>query len=76
MRQTDSFFQLFWTPDVIEKMIRNTNWYGRTFIPRWQYDLTSAEFKGFLAIILELGVTKFPNREAAFKRDAHGSKDG
>ena len=67
-------FQLYWTPELLEKIVRNSNWYGQRFVTAWQRDLNIAEFKAFLAIILELGVVKFPNRESAFKRDHHGSQ--
>jgi hypothetical protein len=66
-------FELYWTPELQDKFIKNTNWYGRRYISRWSHDLSRAEFKAFLAIILELGRIKFPNRASAFSNNGHGS---
>lgn len=68
------FLQLFWTNELIDQMIKNSNWYGNTFLrTKGWFDLTRSEFKAFLAIVMELGRVKFPSREAAFDKSHSGS---
>ena len=57
---------------MMEKMCKNTNWYGTRYIVGWK-ELKVPEFKTFLAIIMELGKTKFPTRDLAFDQGIHGS---
>jgi hypothetical protein len=66
------FFKIFWTNNMMEKMCKNTNWFGSRYIVGWK-ELKIPEFKAFLAIIMELGKTRFPSRDLAFDQGIHGS---
>ena len=67
------FFQLFWSEEKMQQYVTNSNWYGKKYIKNW-YDLTMAEFKTFLAIVMELGRVKYPSRDAAFQNSSRGSR--
>lgn len=69
-----SFFQLFITGAILEAFVTATNYWGRNYFTRyWRKDLDVAEFKAFLAIIFEMGIVKYPNRDVAFENTDHGN---
>ena len=65
-------FLLFFDDGVMNQFIIATNGYGNRFIQGWSGDVTISEFRKFLAIILCLGMTKFPNREKAWEKSPFG----
>lgn len=69
-----SFFQLFVTLSIMKAFVAATNYWGRTYHQRyWKKDIDVAEFKAFLAIVFEMGVNKYSNREVAFQNSDHSS---
>lgn len=66
---------LFLTDDILQQWVNSTNAYAHLFYAnKWSKDTNLSEFKAFIAIIFELGVTKFPNRDIAWENSDHGSK--
>lgn len=61
-------FELFFTNTVVATFVEASNAYGRKFINGWKKDLTKSEFKIFIAVILIMGVVKYPNRKTAFDK--------
>ena len=51
---------------IMDKFVGSTNWYGRTKIVGWSHDVDKKEMKLFFAIVLTLGMIKYPNRYMAF----------
>jgi len=69
-----SFFQLYITIAIMQAFVNATNFWGRTFHQKyWKKKIDIAEFKAFLAIVFEMGVIKYPNREISFENSDHGS---
>ena len=71
------FFMLFISDAVLMMFVVATNYFGKTY--RSQYwdknkPLDVTELKAFIAIILELGVIKFPNRDVAWEDSKHGNQ--
>ena len=67
------FFELYFTQEMQDKIIKNSNWYGQRFIRTWQRDVSRAEFKAFLAIILELG--RIPYLDEDYHRNCFDYQD-
>ena len=63
-----NFFQMYITAAIINSFVVATNYYGNTFYSKyWTKDLDVAEFKAFIAVILEFGVITYPNRKWLLK---------
>lgn len=67
------FLFLFFTSAVMEIFLSSTNSFGAHFMRSWE-QLGMAEFKAFLAIILVLGLYKFPGRDWAWEKNIYGCK--
>jgi hypothetical protein len=65
------FLYLFITNVVLNTFIIATNSYGQLFIKGWK-SVALAEFKAFLAIVLILGIVKYPSREMAWEKSSYG----
>ena len=74
-RSVLKFFMLFITEAILMAFVVATNTYGYMYHKRyWKKDLDIAEMKAFIAIILELGVVKYPNRDIAWENSSHGNQ--
>ena len=74
-RSVLNFFMLFITEAVLLTFVVATNTYGRMYQGNnWKKDLDVAEMKAFIAIILELGVIKYPYRDIAWEKSDDGNK--
>jgi len=61
------FFFLMWDMVMLGIFVAATNAYGQFNIARWN-TVTIQEFKSFLAIVLYLGVVKYPKRSMPWQR--------
>jgi hypothetical protein len=68
------FFQLFFSSTIMQSFLSATNYFGKTFVRGWRFDVTLAEFKAFLSIILLFGLIKYPDRRFAFKENPRNIK--
>ena len=69
------FFMLFITESILMAFVVATNTYGRMYHKSyWKKDLDIAEMKAFIAIILSLGVIKYPNRDIAWESSSFGNQ--
>lgn len=74
-REPLKYFMLFFTLAIMETFVISINAYANLFYSRyWTKNVDLSEFKAFLAIILQLGVVKFPNREVAWEDTVHGNR--
>ena len=61
---------LFITSVIIEAFVSATNSFGSYITPRNRWKpIDSDEFKEFLAIVLHMGVVKYPHRSFAWRKD-------
>jgi hypothetical protein len=72
-KSVSSFFLLYITHAILTTFVIAINAWSRLNHLRWNKDLDVAEFKAFIAIILELGLIKYPTREIAFEDSPHGN---
>ena len=64
------FFMLFITSVIIEAFVSATNSFGSYTLRRNRWKpINSDEFKEFLAIVLHMGVVKYPHRSFAWRKD-------
>ena len=62
----DQYFQLLFTPEIMEVFVRNTNSFAQsTHEMHWNV-LTVPEFKTFMSVCLYLGIVKYPSKMDAW----------
>ena len=64
------FFQLFFSVVIINSFVTATNSFGAMYFRNSWRNVSAAEFKAFIAIIICLGYVQFPRREVAFDQES------
>jgi len=70
-------FMLFFTAEMLEKMVVATNGFGTLYVKGFHQNITQIEFKAFLGIVIYMGLINYKgNRRLLWAKNWKGSEFG